>query len=80
MKMAGNTLEIDSFWGFTVQEILCMDYEALPETMFEASHMDDVAIVEYVTKVRQGTRSHAKTLACNRIISSMINGPDVLEC
>lgn len=69
----------ETFWGLSVQQILGMDYEDIPACIYENSNMEVTAIVEKVTMMRQKARGQAFKLACSRIISAMINGPDVLN-
>lgn len=69
----------ETFWGLSVQQILGMEYEDIPACICENSHMEVTAIVEKLTKMRQKAKGQAYKLACSRIISAMINGPDVLD-
>lgn len=78
MKM--NSMLPDTFWGYSVSEIIRMDYNDLSFAVLEASKMSYETVVEVIARRRAMTSNHAEILACNRIISAMIDGPDVLEC
>jgi len=68
-----------AFWGFSVAEILKMEYDSIEPTLLDASGLSIEAIVIDVTKRRAASKSDAETLACSRIISAMLNGPDVIN-
>lgn len=68
------------FWCYSAKDIMAMPYEQVKNNVLEAakpSTIEDVAVV--VAKRRETTESPAEQLACSRILSALIDGPDVLE-
>lgn len=71
---------LNDFWGISVANVIRMDYANLAETISQACEgLSETAIVVEVTKRRKSSDSDAEILACSRIISAFIGGPDVLE-
>jgi hypothetical protein len=57
-----------------------MKYEEIKETIMSAASpatIEEIAVT--ITKRREATQSPAEQLACSRILSALIDGPDVLE-
>lgn len=67
------------FWGVTSADIIKMKYSELVPFVRVASGLSDEEIVVSITKRRQQATGDAETLACSRIISAFIDGPDVVE-
>lgn len=71
---------LNDFWGISVANVIRMEYVNLAKTISQASGgLSETAIVVEVTKRRKASDSDAEILACSRIISAFIEGPDVLE-
>lgn len=70
----------DDFWGISVADVIRMEFEEIVPTISEASGgLSESKIVVEVTKKRIASESHARTLACSRIISAFIGGPDIIN-
>ncbi len=67
------------FWGYAVPDVITMDYEELPSVICEASGMTETEIIAMVTKRRMESDDDAEVLACSRILSALIGGPDLME-
>lgn len=69
----------EPFWGFTVADILRIPFADIEEQLLFASKLTIEELVIAVTKRRKDSESDAEILACNRIISACVKGPDVIE-
>ena len=70
----------NDFWGISVADVIRMDYAKLyMEIRVASGDMADMDVIVEVTKRRIDADSDAERLACSRIISSFLNGPDVIE-
>lgn len=70
----------NDFWGISVANVIRMEYEELADEISKASGgLKETDIVVEVTKRRKGSDSDAEILACSRIISAYLGGPDVIE-
>lgn len=67
------------FWGMNVAEILNMEYALLAEKVIRASGLSADEVIAEVTRRRVNANSDAETLACSRIISACLDGPDVVN-
>lgn len=68
------------FWTFSAKEIMGMSFDKIKDNVMAAAApmtLEDIAVV--VTKRREHAESPAEKLACSRILSALIDGPDVLE-
>lgn len=72
----GNTKD---FWGYVVPDIITMDYVELPDVICKASGLSETEIIAELTKRRMKSDSDAEILACSRILSALIGGPDLME-
>ena len=69
-----------SFWNYSTKDIMAMKYDMIKENVLDAAapaSIEDVAVE--LTKRKEVAESPAEQLACNRILSALIEGPDVLE-
>ena len=72
--------KIDSFWNYSAKDIMAMGYKDIKKEILAAAapaNIEEVAVT--LTKRREAADSPAEQLACNRILSALIEGPDVLE-
>lgn len=70
----------DRFWGLSAKEIVTMEYSCIAGTiMTNAAPMSAEDIAVAIVKRRDTVESDAEKLACNRILSALIGGPDVLD-
>lgn len=70
----------EPFWQYTAKEIMGMKYEKIKGSIMAAASpasVEEIAVT--VTKRREASQSPAEKLACSRILSALIDGPDVLE-
>ena len=67
------------FWGIFVADIIKMDYEELVPAISNASGLTETELIASVTKRRIDSDSDAEVLACSRILSAVIGGPDLLD-
>lgn len=70
----------EPFWGYSAKDIILMPFAEISECILEkASPLEKEEIVVVLTKRRHATTSAAERLACNRIMSALVDGPDVLD-
>lgn len=68
------------FWTYSAKDIMGMNYEQIKDTIIKAatpSSAEEIAVM--VTRRRESASSPAEQLACSRILSALIDGPDVLD-
>lgn len=73
-------MKTESFWGYSAKEIMGMDYRDIKGNIMSAASpasMEEIGVA--VTKRREEADSPAERLACSRILSALIDGPDVLD-
>ena len=70
----------NKFWGLGAREIVAMEYSEIADVVMEKAApmtMEEVAVE--IIRRRDAAESDAERLACNRILSALIGGPDVLD-
>lgn len=68
------------FWRYSTREIITMKFEDIKECISEcAPDMSREDIVVELTKRKRAATSVAEQLACNRIVSAFLGGPDVID-
>ena len=73
-------IKTENFWTYSVKDIMGMKYEDIKENIMKAAEpltVDEIGVA--VMERREGVESLAERLACCRILSALIDGPDVLE-
>lgn len=70
----------ESFWGYSAKDVIVMPFAEVSERILKnASPLKKNEIIVALTKRRTATTSAAERLACNRIMSALVDGPDVLD-
>lgn len=70
----------ESFWGYSAREIIVMPFSEISSCVSEkASPLEKNEIVVALTVRRSASTSAAERLACSRIMSALVDGPDVLD-
>ena len=70
----------ESFWGYSARQIIIMPFAEVSQCILaNASPLEKNEIVVILTKRRNVATSAAERLACNRIMSALVDGPDVLD-
>jgi len=73
-------VKTESFWGYSAKEIMGMDYGSIKGNILSAASPASMeAIGVLITRRREYAESPAEQLACSRILSALIDGPDVLD-
>jgi len=68
------------FWVYSTREIITMPYAEIEEKITqEAAPLDKNEIVVELTKRKISATSTAEQLACSRIVSALLGGPDVID-
>ena len=68
-----------SFYGIRAGQILSMPFENLAEEVKKAAKKDYLEIIVELTERRLAADTDVEKVACSRIISSLMDGPDVLD-
>lgn len=66
------------FWGYSVLDIIKMNYEGLAPAIVRASGLSEKELIAAVTGRRMGSGNDAEILACSRILSAVLGGPDLI--
>ena len=67
------------FYGVSIRKVLRMPYEDLAGHIREAANKDYLDIVVDLTERRLAADTDVERAACSRIISSLMDGPDILD-
>jgi len=68
------------FWNFSTRDIITMPYAEIEDNILrEAVPLDKQEIIVEMTRRRASATSIAEQLACSRVISAFLGGPDVID-
>lgn len=67
------------FYGIKTGKVLRMPYEDLARRIRKAAKKDYLDIVVEMTERRLAADTDVERAACSRIISSLMDGPDILD-